>query len=50
MRLLAGETGFIPYEMSELLYDEFEVLVSMYTISRALRSHGWSKKVARRIA
>lgn len=37
-------------EMSEFLYDEFEVLVSTYTISRALQSHGWSKKVARRIA
>lgn len=37
-------------EMAEFLYDEFDVLVSRYTISRALRSHGWSQKVARRIA
>lgn len=37
-------------EMAEFLYDEFDVSVSTYTISRALRSHGWSKKVARRIA
>jgi transposase len=32
-------------EMAEFLQDEFEVLVSSYTISRALRSHGWTKKV-----
>lgn len=37
-------------KMGDFLYDEFNVLVSRYTISRALRSHDWSKKVARRIA
>lgn len=37
-------------EMAEFLSDEFDVLVSTHTISRALRSHGWTKKVARRIA
>lgn len=37
-------------EMAEFLYDEFDVFVSTYTIGRALRSHGWSKKVAQRIA
>lgn len=37
-------------EMAEFLYDEFDVVVSTCTISRALRSHGWTKKVARRIA
>src|ERR1700710_113869 len=37
-------------EMAEFLYDEFELLVSTYTISRALRSQAWTKKVARRIA
>ncbi|KAJ5697657.1 hypothetical protein N7488_011341 [Penicillium malachiteum] len=37
-------------EMAEFLFDEFEVVVSSYTISRALRSRGWTKKVARRIA
>ena len=37
-------------EMAYFLYDEFELLVSTYTISRALRSQGWTKKVARRIA
>jgi hypothetical protein len=37
-------------EMAGFLYDEFDVLASTYTISRALRLHGWTKKVARRIA
>ncbi|KAJ5708640.1 hypothetical protein N7488_008441 [Penicillium malachiteum] len=37
-------------EIAEFLYDEFELLVSTYTMSRALRSRGWTKKVARRIA
>jgi hypothetical protein len=37
-------------EMAEILYNEFDVYASMYTISRALQSHGWTKKVARRIA
>lgn len=32
------------------LYYEFEQLVSTYSISRAFRSQGWTKKVARRIA
>jgi hypothetical protein len=39
-------------EMVEFLQDEFHLLVSTYTISRAVRLHGWSgwtKKVARRI-
>jgi transposase len=37
-------------EMADFLYDEFELLVSTYTVSRALRSQGWTKKIARRIA
>lgn len=37
-------------EMAEFLCNEFDVLVSTYTISRALQSHGWTKKVARWIA
>jgi transposase len=37
-------------ETAEFLYDEFNLLISTYTISRALRSHGWTKKVARQIA
>jgi transposase len=37
-------------EMAEFLFDEFDVYACTYTIIRALRSHGWTKKVARRIA
>jgi transposase len=37
-------------EMVVFLWDEFEVLVSTHSISRALKSISWSKKAARRIA
>jgi len=37
-------------EMEVFLWDEFEVLVSTSSISRALKSVGWSKKAARRVA
>lgn len=37
-------------EMVVLLWDEFRVLVTIYSIGRALASVGWSKKAARRIA
>jgi transposase len=37
-------------EMVVFLWDEFRVLVTTFTIGRALRSTGWSKKAARRIA
>lgn len=37
-------------EMAVFLWDEFEVLVSPSSISRALRSSNWSKKTARRVA
>jgi hypothetical protein len=37
-------------EMAEILYDQFDVYSSTYIISRALRSHGWTKNVARQIA
>jgi transposase len=37
-------------ELVLFLWDEFEVLVSISTISRALSSIGWSKKQARRVA
>ncbi len=36
--------------LSELQYDEFDVLVTTSCISRALAYAGWSKKVARRVA
>jgi transposase len=37
-------------EMVVFLWDEFRVLVSTASISRALHSIGWSKKQARRVA
>jgi transposase len=37
-------------EMAVFLWDEFEVPVTTSTISRALKSIRWSKKVARRVA
>jgi hypothetical protein len=37
-------------EMVAFLWDDFEAPVTMSTISRALASIKWSKKVARRVA
>jgi hypothetical protein len=37
-------------EMEVFLWDEFEVRIPKPTISRTLRSAGWSKKTARRVA
>jgi hypothetical protein len=37
-------------EMVVFLWDEFRILVTTYSISRALASVGWSKKAARQIA
>jgi len=37
-------------EMALFLWDEFEVRVTNSTISRTLRSIGWSRKTARRVA
>jgi len=37
-------------EMAVFLWNEFEVLVTKSSISRALSSIGWSKKAARRVA
>jgi hypothetical protein len=37
-------------EIGNFLYDEFEVQVTIPTISKALASAGWSRKAARRIA
>lgn len=37
-------------EMIVLLYDEFGILLTTSTISRALKSAGWSKKTTRRVA
>ncbi|GCB25593.1 hypothetical protein AAWM_08478 [Aspergillus awamori] len=37
-------------EMATILWDEFETVVTTSSIRRALKSIGWSKKTARRIA
>ncbi len=37
-------------EMAIYLWDEFEVLVTTFSIGRALASIGWTKKAARRVA
>jgi transposase len=37
-------------ELAVLLWDDFDVLVTTMSISRALASMGWSKKTARRVA
>lgn len=37
-------------DMAVFLWDEFEVLPALSTISRALKSMGWSKKTSRRMA
>jgi hypothetical protein len=37
-------------EIAVFLWDEFEVLVTVYRIGRALASVGWSKKAAQRVA
>ena len=48
--LLVDKPDLYLDEMVDFLWDEFRVLVSTVIISRALRSIGWSKKVARQIA
>jgi hypothetical protein len=37
-------------EMVVFLWDEFDVLVTTHSISRALKGVSWSKKTARRVA
>ena len=37
-------------EMALFLWDEFQVVITPMSISRALKSIGWSKKVARSVA
>lgn len=37
-------------EMVVFLWDEFEILVSTYSIQRALAKAGWSRKVSRQVA
>jgi transposase len=47
---LLEKPGLYLDEMAVFLWDEFGVLATASTISRALSSIGWSKKVARQIA
>jgi hypothetical protein len=42
--------GLYHGEMVVFLWDEFDVLVSTFSISRSLKAAGWSKKAARQIA
>jgi transposase len=47
---LIEKPGLYRDEMAVFLYDEFEVLISVSCIGRALASIKWTKKVIRRIA
>lgn len=47
---LIEKPGLYRDEMAVFLYDEFKVLVSLSSISRALASLKWTKKVTQRIA
>jgi len=47
---LLEEPGLYQEEMAVSLWDEFEVHVSTFSISRALKDIGWSKKAARHFA
>jgi hypothetical protein len=47
---LPEKPGLYRDEMADFLWDKFGVLVTRFSISRALVSIGWSKKVAREVA
>jgi hypothetical protein len=47
---LPGKPGLYLEEMAVFLWDEFEVHVSTFSISRTLKDIGWLKKAARQIA
>jgi hypothetical protein len=47
---LLEKPGLYQEEMAVFLWDEFDVLVSTFSISRSLKATGWSKKAARQIA
>jgi transposase len=47
---LLEKPGLYLNEIVVFLWDEFEVVVTAMSISRALRSIGWSKKVASNVA
>lgn len=47
---LLEKPGMYQDEMVVFLYDEFDVLVNVSAVSRALKSIGWTKKASRQIA
>jgi transposase len=47
---LLEKPGLYQEEMAVFLWDEFNVLVSTFSISRSLKAAGWLKKAARQIA
>lgn len=47
---LLEKPGMYQDEMVVFLFDEFDILVNVSAVSRALASVGWSKKVTRQIA
>jgi transposase len=47
---LLEKTNLYQDEMAIFLWDEFEVLVTTFSIGRALAPIGWTKKAARRVA
>jgi transposase len=47
---LIEKPGLYQDEMAIFLWDEFGILVTKFSIGRALASIGWSKKAARRVA
>jgi hypothetical protein len=47
---LLEKPGLYQEGTAVFLWDEFDVLVSTHSISRALKAAKWSKKVARHIA
>jgi hypothetical protein len=47
---LRENPGLYLEEMVALLWDRLKVIVSIYSVSRALRSKKWTKKKIRRVA
>jgi transposase len=47
---LLEKPGMYQDELVVFLYDEFDVLVNVSAVSRALKSIGWTKKASRQIA
>ncbi|EKG09966.1 Homeodomain-like protein [Macrophomina phaseolina MS6] len=47
LALLGLKPWLYLYEVAWFLYDEFNIVVSEWTVGRTLQRHGWSKKTAR---